>query len=55
VLFYLFFVSFPLDDTGLYTCIVTNGEEKAEDDKSIQVIPKGKSKELYYAARLLEH
>jgi hypothetical protein len=24
-----------LDDTGLYTCIVTNGEEKAEDDKSV--------------------
>jgi hypothetical protein len=44
-----------LDDTGLYTCVVTNGEEQAEDDKSIQVIPKGKSKELYYAARLLEH
>lgn len=41
-----------LDDTGLYTCVVTNGEEKAEDDKSIQVIPKGKSKELYYAQPL---
>ena len=41
-----------LDDTGLYTCVVTNGEEKAEDDKSIQVIPKGKSKELYYAQQL---
>ncbi|XP_060068958.1 papilin-like isoform X3 [Ylistrum balloti] len=27
-----------LDDTGLYTCIATNNEEKVEDDISIQVL-----------------
>ncbi|XP_033735426.1 papilin-like isoform X3 [Pecten maximus] len=29
-----------LDDTGLYTCIATNNEEKVEDDISIQVLQK---------------
>ncbi|XP_052057673.1 papilin-like isoform X2 [Mytilus californianus] len=32
--------SVTLDDTGSYTCVVNNAEEKSEDSKSIQVIPK---------------
>lgn len=33
--------SVTLDDTGSYTCVANNAEEKSEDSKSIQVIPKG--------------
>ncbi|XP_021340999.1 papilin-like isoform X4 [Mizuhopecten yessoensis] len=32
--------SLTLDDTGLYTCIANNNEEKVEDDISIQVLQK---------------
>ncbi|CAC5396232.1 unnamed protein product [Mytilus coruscus] len=32
--------SVTLDDTGTYTCVANNAEEKSEDSKSIQVIPK---------------
>lgn len=31
-----------LEDTGTYTCIVMNDEEKVEDTVSIQVTPFGK-------------
>ena len=31
-----------LDDTGTYSCIVANSEEKIETSTSVQVVPKGK-------------
>ena len=30
-----------LDDTGTYSCIVANSEEKIETSTSVQVVPKG--------------
>ena len=35
-----------LDDTGTYSCIVANSEEKIETSTSVQVVPKGKNKNL---------
>ena len=35
-----------LDDTGTYSCIVANSEEKIETSTSVQVVPKGKCKNL---------
>ena len=34
-----------LDDTGTYSCIVANSEEKIETSTSVQVVPKGKNLE----------
>lgn len=35
-------INLALEDTGTYTCIVMNDEEKVEDTVSIQVTPFGK-------------
>ena len=36
-----------LDDTGTYSCIVSNAEEKIETSTSVQVIPRGNYDSIY--------